>query len=144
MIIIYCQKIWELVKKKTTTQFLKSVYFITKHQKLLNSKLISKSINYWNNIFGENKYPPSIKIRQNCCNIFIKSSYELFTNLKKFYLDKIKKTKYIKTKDKKISLFKSFLVEINLVVNFGLIHYQIFNEKYNKKEYKEIKRNEFF
>ena len=131
----------EFSQEKSKNPFFKYVYFIIEHQKLLNSKLISKSINNWiDNIFGEGQYPSSLKKRQDCCNIFIESSYEQFTDLKTFYLDKVNEAKSIKTKEKKIGLLKSFLVELNLVVNFGQIPYQIFTEKYNKREYKEIKK----
>ena len=124
----------------------KYAYFIIEHKKLLNSKIISKSINDWiDNIFGIGQYPSTEKQREICCNIFIASSYEQHTNLKEIYMEKIEESKNNYTKAKKDSLLKNFLVQLNLVINFGQVPYQIFKEKYNKKEYhkpkKEINKN---
>ena len=131
----------EFTQGKNKNPFFKYVYFIIEHHKLLNSNLISKSINIWiDNIFGEGQYPSSEKDRQKCCNIFIQSSYEKFTDFQKLYLKNIKEVKNSILKDKKISIFKEFLVQIDLVINFGQVPYQIFKEKYSKREYKEIKK----
>ena len=62
----------------------KFIKFIFEHRKLLNSKILSITINDWiDNIFGFNQLPKNKVIRENCCNIFMKSSYEQENNLQK-------------------------------------------------------------
>ena len=113
--------------------FTKYAYFILEHKKLLNSKIISKSINDWiDNIFGIGQYPSKAKEREIGCNIYMESTYEQHMNLKKKYIEYIEQAK---TSDKKKKIFKSFLVDINLVVNFGQVPYQIFKKKYSKRKY---------
>ena len=56
---------------------------------------------------------------------------KILENQKK-YIEYIEQAK---TSDKKKKIFKSFLVDINLVVNFGQVPYQIFKKKYSKRKY---------
>ena len=129
-----------LVYKNNKNHFFQYAHFIIEHKKLLNSKIISKSINDWiDNIFGIGQYPNSEKQREICCNIFIASSYEQHINLKEIYLEKIEESKNNYTKEKKNSLLKNFLVQLNLVMNFGQVPYQIFKEKYYKLDFHEPK-----
>ena len=122
--------------EKNKNPFFKYIYFIIEHKKLLNSKMVSNSINDWIDIiFGVGQYPSNLKARANSCNIYSEFSYEQHWNLKQKYLQRVEECKKDKTKEKKFSLYKTFLVEINMVINFGQVPYQIFKEKYNKREY---------
>ena len=124
--------------KKKDNPFFNYVYFIIEHKKLLNSKLVSKSINEWiDNIFGIGQYPTSPKVRENSFNIFIQSSYEQLYNLKQKYSKHIEEVKL--NNKNKLNIYKSFLVEINLTVNFGVVPYQIFKDKYYKIDFKKKK-----
>ena len=124
--------------KKKDNPFFNYVYFIIEHKKLLNSKLVSKSINEWiDNIFGIGQYPTSPKVRENSFNIFIQSSYEQLYNLKQKYSKHIEEVKL--NNENKLNIYKSFLVEINLTVNFGVVPYQIFKDKYYKMDFKKKK-----
>ena len=59
-------------KKKENNPFYNYINFILEHLKLLNSKILSVTINEWiDNIFGINQIPKSNKDK--CCNIFMKS-----------------------------------------------------------------------
>ena len=122
---------------KKDNPFFDFVYFIIEHKKLLNSKIVSKTINEWiDNIFGIGQYPTSSKVRENCCNIFIESSYEQLMNLREKYSEHIEE---VKINNNKINEYKTFLIEINLVINFGVVPYQIFKEKYYKLGQKKKK-----
>ena len=69
-------------QNKNRNPFYKYIRFIIEHRKLLNSKLISISINEWiDNIFGIYQLPQNKKLRENRCNIFMKSSYEQKMNM---------------------------------------------------------------
>ena len=126
--------------KKNNNPFFNYVYFIIEHKKLLNSKIVSKKINEWiDNIFGIGQFPSSQKARENSFNIFVCTSYEEKTNIKQKYLNYIEEAKI---NDKKKEFFKLFLVDINLVVNFGVVPYQIFKKPYYKKEFNKKKKNE--
>ena len=126
---------------KNTNPFFKFIYFIIEHKKLLNSKIISRRINDWiDNIFGIGQYPISKTIRENCCNIYLESCYEQNMNLKQKYLNKVNEIKKENTQKKKFSLYKVFMVETNLVINFGQVPYQIFKEKYYKRDYSKKKK----
>ena len=135
--IILMENTYFNVRKKDNP-FFNYVYFIIEHKKLLNSKLVSKSLNEWiDNIFGVGQYPISPKVRENSFNIFIQSSYEQLYDLRKKYSKHIEEVK-LNNKDK-FNIYKSFLVEINLIVNFGVVPYQIFKDKYYKIDYKKKK-----
>ena len=123
--------------EKKDNPFFEFVYFIIEHKKLLNSKIVLKSINEWiDNIFGIGQYPTSPKLRENSFNIFIQSSYEQLYDLNQKYLEHIEE---VKLSNQKLDVYKTFLVEINLVVNFGVVPYQIFKDKYYKIDYKKKK-----
>ena len=83
-------------------------HYISELKKLLNSKIVSKTINEWiDNIFGIGQYPTSSKVRENCCNIFIESSYEQLMNLREKYSEHIEEVKINKnTVIKKLHLKK--------------------------------------
>ena len=109
------------------------INFIIEHRKLLDSKLISININDWiDNIFGINQLPQNKKNRENCCNIFLKTSYEQEINLLKKlekYIEKIKNNKENKKK-----LLKKLLTKITSILDFGQTPYQIFKEKHRKRK----------
>ena len=130
--------IYDLKQKKDNNPLYKFVHFIIEHHKLLNSKIISLTINDWiDNIFGINQLPQNKKIRENSCNIFMKNSYEQEVNLaKKFdkYLIKIKNDE--KNKSKILNKLSS---KISSIFNFGQTPYQVFKEKHSKRHLNEIK-----
>ena len=101
------------------------VQFVIEHKKLLNSKEIAFNINSWiDNIFGIGQLPQNEK---ESFNIFIKTSYEKYTNLHS------KLNKYFeKGLDLKKALYK-FANKINLIISFGQTPQQIFNEKHQKR-----------
>ena len=105
------------------------VHFIIEHKNLLNSDLISISINDWiNNIFGIRQYPRK-KDRKECCNIFGKTSYEDKTNLQN-KLKKYKESKRYKPNEIKTRLMN----KANIILSFGQTPYQVFKEPHKKKK----------
>ena len=125
-------------EKEENNAFYRYVHFIIEHRKLLNSKIISLTINEWiDNIFGIYQLPQNKKIRENCCNIFMKSSYEQENNLQKKldkYIEKIKNEPQVKKK-----LLNKFTSKINTILNFGQTPYQVFKEKHYKRKLNELK-----
>ena len=111
----------------------KYINFIIEHRKLLDSKLISITINDWiDNIFGINQLPQNKKSRENSCNIFLKTSYEQEINLLKKldkYIEKIKNNEENKKK-----LLKKLITKITSILDFGQTPYQIFKEKHRKRK----------
>jgi len=130
-------------KKKENNSFFNYINFVLEHLKLLNSKILSITLNEWiDNIFGINQLP--IKNRDKCCNIFMKSSYEqVFSPKKKLekYLKKIKENQTEDLNELKKKLLKKLLSNINSIVNFGQTPYQIFKEKHIKRILKDKKIN---
>ena len=106
------------------------VHFIYEHKKLLNSSLISSSINDWiNNIFGVGQLP-SEKLRKNSCNIFRKTTYENKTNL----IEKIKYyKKHLNEKYDESVIRNKLTNKINLIISFGQTPYQVFKEQLSRK-----------
>ena len=134
-------------EEKNTNPFYKYVNFIIEHRKLLNSKIISITINDWiDNIYGINQLPQKEKIRETSCNIFMKSTYAQEVNLQEKlnkYLDKIKnENNEDNKKNIKIKLFKKLISKINALLNFGQTPYQIFKEKHEKRNLGEGLSNE--
>ena len=119
--------------KKENNPLYKYINFIIEHRKLLDSNLISITINDWiDNIFGINQLPQNKKNRENSCNIFLKTSYEQETNLLKKlekYIEKIKKNE-----DNKKKLLKKLITKITSILDFGQTPYQIFKEKHSKRK----------
>ena len=119
-------------------QFYRYINFIIEHRKLLNSKIISININDWiDNVFGINQLPQNKKIRENSCNIFMKTSYAQVLNLQQKlekYLQKIK------NEDKnKINIYLTkILSKMNSILNFGQTPYQIFKENHYKRQLNEL------
>ena len=122
-------------KKKENNPFYNYINFVLEHLKLLNSKILSVTINEWiDNIFGINQLPKNNKDK--CCNIYMKSSYEQILNPKKKlekYLKKIKENQIEDLNELKKRLLKKLLSNINSIVNFGQTPYQIFKGKHMKR-----------
>ena len=118
--------------------FFKYINFIYEHRKLLNSKIVSITINDWiDNIFGINQLPQKEKIRETCCNIYTKSTYEQTMNIRnkyKKYLQQIENAEddqKIKTKQ---MCFIKLVSKINSILNFGQTPYQIFKKEHEKRK----------
>ena len=126
-------------KKKENNPFYNYINFVLEHLKLLNSKILSVSINEWiDNIFGINQLPKSNKDK--CCNIYMKSSYEqIFSPKQKLekYLKKIKENQTEDLNKLKKKLLKKLLSNVNSIVNFGQTPYQIFKSKHIKRILKD-------
>jgi hypothetical protein len=119
----------------------KTINFIIEHKKLLNSECISMLINDWiDNVFGCNQLPEKEEDRPLTCNIFVKSSYEQKTNLKK-KLKKYMSPDYNKRELTPLSIVNKIADKINMIVCLGQTPYQLFTEKHPKKN-KEVKKEE--
>ena len=131
-------------KRKENNPFYNYINFVLEHLKLLNSKILSVSINEWiDNIFGINQLPKSNK--EKCCNIYMKSSYEqIFSPKQKLekYLKKIKENQTEDLNELKKRLLKKLLSNVNSIINFGQTPYQIFKSKHIKIKLKIKKKDE--
>ena len=126
-------------EKKNSNPFYQYITFIIEQRKLLNSKILSITINDWiDNVFGFNQIPKNAKLRENCCNIFTKTSYEQELNLQ----TKLEKyiTKYKNNQETKENILKKILAKINSIINFGQTPYQIFKEKHCKRKINKLFR----
>ena len=123
--------------KKNSNPFYQYITFVIEQRKLLNSKILSITINDWiDNVFGYNQIPKNPKVRENSCNIFKKSSYEQELNLQN-KLDKYL-NKYKNKEETKESALKKIMTKIDLIMNFGQTPYQIFKEKHLKRKINEL------
>ena len=115
--------------------------FIIEHKKLLNSDSIAMTIGDWiNNIFGNNQLPDEDD-RPLSCNVYVKSSYEQETNLKK-KLNKIRSPEYKKTRLTPERIVQKLADKINMIICFGQTPYQLFNENHPPRKKEEFKKIE--
>ena len=117
------------------------INFLIEHKKLLNSESISLSISDWiDNIFGYNQIPKE-EDRPLSCNLYVKSTYEQNTNLKK-KLIKYTSPDYKKKVLTPFKIVQKFSDMINMIICFGQTPYQIFKEKHPKRKREELKKIE--
>ena len=111
-------------------EIIKYIEYIIDNRKLLDGKMISKSINEWiDNIFGVGQLPPDKKNRKKSLNIFMKATYEQKTNLHK----KLKKLqKKYKNGMKVEEIINKISNKIDLIISFGQTPYQLFTDKHPK------------